>query len=280
MDWMKSKSILLLALLLTNLILLWNVIDSRHTFESKKADEAKEWKKVVSLANQRQIDLQDSSALYYVSDLSGVRLEYQMYDAEQIANRLLGNSSVLLGKYSNGTGDQLTLENGNKLLYAKNIPMALKEKGLSAEEAKKKADQFIEDSGFASADMKLWDIKQAEETTTVIYRQYYQRLFLDDAYMAVTFKGAQMSTFERKWFNPPEHLNYSRNIIPPSKALFLALDQVQGIGKEKRSIKAFELGYRLDSSSLVSSVKAGEASPYWRVLMDTGDVYYVEAQEQ
>lgn len=280
MDWMKSKSILLLALLLTNLVLLWNVLESRHVFESTKANEADEWQRVLTLSDQRQIELQNKEAVYYISNLSGVRLEYQMYDAEQIASRLLGVNSVLLGKYSNASGDQLTLENGNKLLYAKNIQTTTDKSNFDIEEAKRRANQFLEDSGFASADMKLWDTKQSGDTTTVIYRQYYEQLFLDDAYMAVTFKGKQMSTFERKWFNPPEHLNYSRQIMPPSKALFLALDQIQVKPEEKRTIKAFELGYRLDSSSLVSSVKAGEASPYWRVLMDTGDVYYVEAQEQ
>lgn len=278
MDWIKSKSILLIALLLTNVILFWNVLDSRHTFETKMDEEVDAWAKVKHIAALRGVSLTSDDIPNYVHSLRGVRLEYQAYDAETIAKQLLGVSNLALGKYINEAGDYMTLENGNKLMYARNIQKVNKLEPLDASQAKIKADQFLNDIAFASGDMRFWDIKRSEAMTTVIYRQYSDTLFLDDAYMAVTFKGDQIMTFERKWFNPPEHLEYSRTIIPPSKALFMALDQIPA-SKEGHIVKALELGYRLDSSSLVSSVKAGEASPYWRVLLDTGEVYYIEAQE-
>lgn len=278
MDWIKSKSILLIALLLTNVILFWNVLDSRHTFETKMDEEVDAWAKVKHIAALRGVSLTSDDIPSYVHSLRGVRLEYQAYDAETIAKQLLGVSNLALGKYINEAGDYMTLENGNKLMYARNIQKVNKLEPLDASQAKIKADQFLNDIAFASGDMRFWDIKRSEAMTTVIYRQYSDTLFLDDAYMAVTFNGDQIVTFERKWFNPPEHLEYSRTIIPPSKALFMALDQIP-VSKEGHIVKALELGYRLDSSSLVSSVKAGEASPYWRVLLDTGEVYYIEAQE-
>lgn len=278
MDWIKSKSILLIALLLTNVILLWNVLDSRHTFDAKTGEEANAWAKVKHIAALRGVALTSDELPGYVQSLRGVRLEYQAYDAETLARQLLGVSTLVLGKYVNSSGDYMTLENGNKLLYARNIQATNERRTLDANQAKVKADQFLNDIAFASGDMRFWDIKRSDTTTTVIYRQYSDTLFLDDAYMAITFKGEQIVTFERKWFNPPEHLEYSRGIIPPSKALFMALDQIT-TDQEEHIVKSLELGYRLDSSSLVSSVKAGEASPYWRVLLDTGEVYYIEAQE-
>lgn len=278
MDWIKSKSILLIALLLTNAILFWNVLDSRHTFDAKTDEEVNAWAKVKHIAALRGVSMTTDDIPAYVQSLRGVRLEYQAYDADAIAKQLLGVNNLELGKYTNDAGDYMTLENGNKLLYARNIQKGGVLEPLDASQAKLKADQFLNDIAFASGDMRFWDIKRSEAMTTVIYRQYSDTLFLDDAYMAVTFKGDQISTFERKWFNPPEHLEYSRKIIPPSKALFMALDQVPA-NQDEHLVKALELGYRLDSSSLVSSVKAGEASPYWRVLLDTGEVYYIEAQE-
>lgn len=279
MDWIKSKSILILALLLTNFILLFNVLENRYTFDTKSVEEDDQWKQVKNIVEGKKVHLV-SDEIVYKEVLAGVRLEYQVYEAEQIATNLLGTHELALGKYTNTKGDQMTLENGNKLMYAKSI-LDSEIKMLDANSAKTKADEFLNDMQFSSADMRFWDLRQAEGVTTVIYRQYYEGLFLDDAYMAVTFRGSEISTFERKWFNPPETLSYTRRIIPPSQALFLAADLVREHVKsdEEVVIEALELGYRLDSSSLVSSVKAGEASPYWRVLTESGRVIYVEAQE-
>lgn len=279
MDWIKSKSIVILALLLTNFILLFNVLESRYTFNTKAVNEDAQWEQVKAIVKDKNVHLA-SDEITYREELVGVRLEYQVYESEQIATNLLGSHDLALGKYTNLKGDQMTLENGNKLMYAKSIQNP-ETNLIDGNMAKTKADQFLNDMQFSSADMKFWDLRQGEGITTVIYRQYYEGLFLDDAYMAVTFKGNQVSTFERKWFNPPEKLSYVRKIIKPSQALFLAADLVRERAKndEEVVIEALELGYRLDSSSLVSSVKAGEASPYWRVLMENGQVIYIEAQE-
>lgn len=280
MDWTKSKSILMIALLLTNLILVFSLLDSYQVFDNKVDHEDKAWEQVLQVGKQKQISFNQPTILY--SDtLEGVRLEYQMYDPEQIAQNLLGSYTVVLGRYRSDTGDEMTLENGNKLLYAKNVPKdQSSSQPLDGSVAKIKAEQFLNDIKFSSADMAFWDVQKKGSLTTVIFRQYYNKLFLDDAYMAVTFQGIQVVKFERKWFNPPENLSYTRKIIRPSKALFMALDTIVEAGeKTPLEIKALELGYRLDSNSLVSSVKAGEASPYWRVLTESGKVYYIEAQE-
>lgn len=279
MDWMKSKSILILALILTNLVLVYSVMDSRKTFDDREGQAVASWQQVSEIAKQKQITI-GKEPEFYKSQLSGVRLEYQMYDPDQIAQNLMGTYSVKLGKYTSNMGEEMTLENGNKLLYAKSIPKADNNPvPLDLSMAQIKAERFLNDVQFSSADMVLWHVQQQGDLTTVIFRQYYKNLFLDDAYMAVTFQGDQITKFERKWFNPPEDLNYKRNIISPSKALFMAMDTLYEAGeKPPLEIKALELGYRLDSSSLVSSVKAGEASPYWRILTTSGKVYYIEAQ--
>lgn len=279
MDWIKSKSILILALVLANLVLVYSVMDSRKAFDGNVSHEAESWKQVVAIANQKQVRILEAPA-YFKESLPGVRLEYQMYDPDQIAQNLMGTYTVRLGKYTNNMGEEMTLENGNKLLYAKNIPSeGANVNALDINMAKIKAERFLDDVQFSSADMMLWNVQQQDQLTMVIFRQYYKNLFLDDAYMAVTFQGDQIVKFERKWFNPPEDLNYTRKIITPSKALFMAIDTLyEANDLPPIEIKALELGYRLDSSSLVSSVKAGEASPYWRVLTSSGKVYYIEAQ--
>jgi regulatory protein YycI of two-component signal transduction system YycFG len=278
-DWTKSKSILILALVLTNFILIYSVIDSRKAFDEQVERESEAWVQVLDLAKEKQIKISEEP-VYYLKTLTGVRLEYQMYDPEQIAKNLMGSYTVKLGKYTSNSGEEMTLENGNKLLYAKNIPKAVPaKKALDSNSAKMRAERFLNDIQFSSADMQFWNVQQQDQITTVIFRQYYKKLFLDDAYMAVTFQGDQIVKFERKWFNPPEDLKYTRKIISPSKALFMSIDMLLTSGeKAPIEIKSLELGYRLDSSSLVSSVKAGEASPYWRILTQTGKVYYIEAQ--
>jgi regulatory protein YycI of two-component signal transduction system YycFG len=281
LDWTKSKSILMIALILTNFILLYGVMDSKHAFDNNFDQEAESWSQVIEIGKQKKITF-DQPPVFYSNTLQGIRLEYQMYNTEQIAQNLLGTYMVNLGRYQNKLGDEMIFENGNKLLFTKNNaknPIVSQE--LDQSVAKIKAEQFLSDIQLSSADMFFWNVQKENGLTTVIFRQYYKKLFLDDAYMAVTFQGSQVIKFERKWFNPPEMLNYSRKIIQPSKALFTAFDSVQQAGETvPLKIKYLELGYRLDSSTLVSSIKAGEASPYWRVLTDKGNVYYIKAQEQ
>ncbi len=281
MDWTKSKSILMIALILTNFILLYGVMDSKHAFDNNFDHEAESWSEVIEIGKQKQITF-DQPPVYYSNTLQGIRLEYQMYNTEQIAQNLLGTYMVNLGRYQNKLGDEMIFENGNKLLFTKNNSKnPIVSQDLDQSVAKIKAEQFLSDIQLSSADMFFWNVEKGNGLTTVIFRQYYKKLFLDDAYMAVTFQGSKVIKFERKWFNPPEILNYSRKIIQPSKALFMAFDSVQQAGETVPiKIKYLELGYRLDSSALVSSIKAGEASPYWRVLTDKGKVYYIKAQEQ
>ncbi len=280
MDWIKSKSILIAALILTNAILIFNLFDIQHVFDNKVEDQSSGWEEVLKIARSKQVTLVQEKASG-VSKLQGMRLEYQMYDAEQVAQNLLGNYSVILGKYKNEIGDEMTLENGNELLYAKSIPKVnISASPFTVRSAKEKAEQFLKDIQFSSADMKYWSVEEEAAGMTIVYRQYYKDYFLDDAYMRITFTGNQISRFERKWFNPPELLDYERNIIPPAKALFLALDALnEGDEALPISIKQMELGYRLDTDTLVSSVKAGDASPYWRFLIGNGHVYYIEAQQ-
>lgn len=280
MDWIKSKSILIIALILTNAILIFNLVDFQAFIDDKTNGSANPWEEVLKIARGKQVTLMDET-VNSPETLQGMRLEYQMYDPEQVAQSLIGNFTVVLGKYKNDLGDEVTLENGNELLYAKSIPKVYANTtALTDEIAKKKAEQFLKDIQYSSADMKYWAIERAKDQLTVVYRQYYKGFFLDDAYMRVTFKGNQMSGFERKWFNPPEVLEYNRAIISPSKALFLALDKLSEANEALPvTIVQMEIGYRLDTDALVSSVKSGDASPYWRFLTDSGHVYYIEAQQ-
>lgn len=280
MDWIKSKSILIIALILTNAILLFNLVDFQSFIDDKTNESANPWKEVLKIARDKQVTLSEET-ITSPETLQGMRLEYQMYDPEQVAQSLLGNFTVVLGKYKNDLGDEVTLENGNELLYAKSIPKVYTSATiLTDESAQKKAEQFLKDIQYSSADMKYWAIEKGEDKLTVVYRQYFKGFFLDDAYMRVSFIGNQVSGFERKWFNPPEVLEYNREIISPSKALFLALDEISQ-AKEPLpvTIVQMELGYRLDTDMLVSSVKSGDAFPYWRFLTDSGHVYYIEAQQ-
>lgn len=280
MDWIKSKSIMIVALILTNAILIFYLADFQSVINDKANSAANPWTEVIKIARGKQVTLKQES-VSGPSSLQGMRLEYQMYDPEQVAQSLLGNFTVVLGKYKNDLGDEVTLENGNELLYAKSIPKVYTSTtALTDEIAKKKAEQFLKEIQYSSADMKYWSIDKSNDQLTVVYRQYYKGFFIDDAYMRVSFKGNQISGFERKWFNPPEALEYNREIISPSKALFLVLDKLgQADEPLPVTIVQMELGYRLDTDTLVSSVKSGDASPYWRFLTDSGHVYYVEAQQ-
>ncbi len=280
MDWIKSKSILIIALLLTNAILIFNLFDLQQIFYNTTEGPTNPWEEVLKIARGKQVTLIQET-VDSPKVLQGLRLEYQMYSPEQVAQSLLGNFTVVLGKYRNEIGDEMTLENGNELLYAKSIPKVnISAAPLTNESAKDKAEEFLKDIQFSSADMKYWAIETAEGQSTVVYRQYYKGLFLDDAYMRITFKGNQISSFERKWFNPPEVLDYERAIISPSKAVFLVLDSLSEAEEPVPvTITQMELGYRLDTDTLVSSVKSGDASPYWRFLTDSGRVYYIEAQQ-
>lgn len=280
MDWQKTKSILILALVATNLILIFNIWGSKSLFADKPNVDSDEWKKVIELIREKSVHYNGGSVLA-PEMLKGIKLEYQMYDAEDIAYRLLGNYTEDTGRYKSADGSEVTLELGNKLIYtAKAKPGIGERKPLTDEAAKQLSEAFLAKAMLISSDAKLWDITREGNLTSVIYRQYEDKLFLDDAYMTITLKGNEVVRFERKWFNSSFALDYERQIIHPAKALYRAADQILESGETKPVIiEKLELGYRLDSTSLVTSVKSGEASPYWRVLTKTGNVYYIEAME-
>lgn len=280
MDWQKTKSILIAALIITNLILFYSIYDSKTLFSRQVVNGQEEWVKVIELIREKSVHY-NGERVEGPDIMKGVKLEYQIYDPEDMAYRLLGDFEIDTGIYKGEAGGQVTLEGGNKLIYTKQgKPNKGSKVILKDEEAIRLADSFLDKAMLTSSDARLWDIARDNELVSIIYRQYDKELFLDDAFMTITLEGNEIIKFERKWFNASVELDYERKIIKPAKALYRAVDQMLLSGEEQPVVvEKLELGYRLDSSTLVTSVKSGEASPYWRLLTKNGNVYYIEAME-
>jgi hypothetical protein len=247
---------------------------------------------IANSSMQKSLNLLAENDIYLDDDIPKnthntpkVELTYQVHSHDMLINKFLnGSYDYSNGVYEDREGNKLKIIFDKDISFIKSSDIVKDESSykdeLTKEELRILAMDYISEIGFESTDMLYWKTEKREDLYTVKFKQSFSEFFLDKTYMNVVISKGEVIKFERLWFNPPRMYTKNIDIIPPAKALYLFNDMEKD-GDELIPVRIvkLELGYKLDSSSLVTSVRSGEASPYWRILTDVGNEYYIEAVE-
>lgn len=278
MDWSRTKTILILALILTNGVLFYAVYGDRIASRNEEAMNDTQLTDVIELLNSHEIILESEIPDKYTV-LPDLRLAYENYEGLYIVDLLLGETySEVDGRYLSRDAEVRIL-GSHDLVYSPLNPMGGEVKtdvGL----AKSVAQAFLSDKGLSGKSVELWNATVLDSGDVLVaFRQVEDGYFLETAYMDVVVRGEEVVTFKRKWFGSIEILDTSKTIEAPAKALFRLIPAVEdqsGLEKPVR-IVSMDLGYRLISNILTINFQEGEPTPYWRFKTDTGKTIYIEA---
>ena len=284
MDWKKSKNILIFALILTNLVL-FGMTGGFESLRLEDDDRDPMLEAVISLLERRGVTIGTPIPEHTLS-IKALDLEYHEVDGAATAQKLLTDShKAQEGLYIGRDGALLVIALEREMRFELPMEQWLMAEPLETEAAWQAGEAFLEANGFDDEDRRPWSLSAEPDHVILEWRQSYGEYFLEEAFMRVRLTGDQVVSFERRWFNDPIPQENEHRVIPPSKALFIAAEEmaqssVPGTtADDPVRIEGIHLGYKLETGALTSGITSGEASPYWRLRLSDGRVIFVEAVE-
>ncbi|SCZ76586.1 two-component system regulatory protein YycI [Acidaminobacter hydrogenoformans] len=281
MDWKKSKNILIIALILTNIALFVMTGGMSKLIDRESAQDPL-LPSVLSLLDGRGIGISAAIPAMPLT-INAVDLEYNEIEAQTLANALLpGGYEAIDGLYVGHDGALLVVAIEREIRFELPLEQWQITAPLDDAQAWQTGEAFLSALGFDHDDRQRWALSVEPDHVILEWRQSYGSYFLEEAFMRIRLTGDKVVSFERRWFNPPQPQENVHKVIQPSKALFLAAEEIaasEALEDQAVKIDAIELGYQLETGSLTSDITSGEASPYWRMRLSDGRVIFVEAVE-
>lgn len=241
MDWTKAKTILIAALLATNLILI--VVYGFSTAESATKDQMLEGKTIALLEN-KGIYVKDGLPTKH-NNMSVLSVEYDRLDSSILDEKMTTQTPVL-------------------------------EENRTKESFLDQADQFLRDCGIQTNTVVLDHIDLDGSRATITYRNDYQGVTVEDSYMICTIDEGRVTNFERFWLNPLELGRTKRATISASAALISLVGTKQA--QESILVEEMELVYWLDPTNYGGENTVRDtAFPAWKVTYNGGQVIHISA---
>ena len=275
MDWSKAKSILIIALIITNSILfgfnIYNQNTAKDLLNSKKFV-----KETTELLNERGIKL-DCRIPTYKDKLPTLRVEFETYNASNM-NELFfeGRGSVespnnSLTKISNG--DKLiTIINDRRIRYENSDEKKVYDiKELS--EAKDIAENFLMKYKFDTNDMELTHSEESNGLFYLNYSKIHDGIIIERSYTNIIVGSSGIISMDRLWLNVTDISSASVTLSSASKALLSLLDENEYYNK---TIKNIEMCYYFDPEAQgyvedITKAEQGRAIPAWRIQFTDGE---------
>lgn len=279
MDWGRTKTILIIALIMTNSILAFILYGDLTTGNDATRVAQHQLSDVITLLESEGIFI-DTEVSAKKQMLEDIRLTYQSYEDDSIIRLLLGDTFSLIDGVYLSKEAEVRILGKQELVYKKVNPL-LGSVETDPDAARAVAAAFLEDVGLNSTSVAYWSTKaEGDGSVLVSFRQVENGHFVENAYMDVRVLGGETIEMRRKWFGSLKFLDSGKMVESPANALFRLLREIDSREEIERPVRieSMDLGYRLVSNILTINFQEGDPSPYWRFRTGGGEVIYIEAQ--
>ncbi len=285
MDWIKAKNILIIALIATNIFLIFNSRNMifREGHSQAKSDDFYEY--AISFLRERGLVIEAEMPKNNIF-MPMIMVEYELFDHEEIAKLFLGpeykvtNDTVF--KYKDKI---LKVEGNKKLLFFDNSNESVVHK-LSNDKVQELSEKFLNEhllmrEGLVLEEINLKIVEPGNFYYEVVFRQKHNDFFLENSYVYVYIDERGVFEARVKLLNVREVTTQKKEPISAIEAIIKALGRIKDENEEKVTVVKIELGYYFDvKNSKVSdwdTIKAGTAMPTWKITLENGKKYYVTA---
>lgn len=242
MDWTKAKSILIVALIFTNIVLLCVNISNRMS-----ADRTRQvTEKTIAILEQKNVALEVELPLKK-EKLPVLSVRYSSYDEETVMANIMGQSAQ----------------------YRED----------SREGAIAAADAFLEECGFMDENVALDNCLAEDAGYTVIYKNVMEGWEIEESYMICRVKNGAVTDFNRQWLTPIEFGTNTKEVIPVTTALMKFISEKP---EGRNVINDISMVYWLDRGTDNVNPEQAEsdtALPTWRIRYNGGKEMFIIAYE-
>ena len=243
MDWTKAKTILIVALLLTNLFLVFT-----YAF-NKAEDQADKEEVLLSVLQKNNIELK-TEIPQKPGKLPVLSVEYSGTQNSAMESTLREREFVLEGNM------------------------------VREEELIRVADMFLAESGMTGDNILLDKVELKQGIWMVSYKNQVEDISVEESYIRCYFKNGALYFAESYWLEPKSFSQKKRDVISASEALVIFMSQLP-TKEEKIIIEAIELVYWLDSASFNGERWVTDtALPAWKIMYNGDQKKHIYAYDQ
>lgn len=276
MDWSKTKTRLIIVLLILNISLgaLFFLNRSNRSLYSPSRETLDE---LTRRLNEYGI-IFDAEIPKSPRSIKPLIVKYEEQSPEEINFRFFNGMGEIergadISKITNGK-EEVTIINNRRLLY-ENSHESSGEENVDDEAVARK---FISDKGFDSEDLFLVKIVDQGDFKTFEFTRKYEKKLVETSYTRVNVSKGIVVTMDRLWIEVIEEDMRNIEIEPAYKALFTLLDREEYIGE---TINSVELCYYFNPEEqgiLEDNTRAerGRAIPGWRIGFKSGSALIVD----
>lgn len=253
MDWVKAKTILIIAFIFTNLFLAGNIYytkiaPQKNYFESKEAKES-----LISLLEKKDIKLTRELDVD-TPKMKSIIVVYQTPDKNILKQLKKGKLDIIGGK---------------KLIFQGDFS-----KKMSINSAKKEAEKFLYEYGFSEEKLLKYARKRGDYIE-VAYTGAHNGHFLEESYVKFKISSDGKFVMERLWLDEIREMEKGMAVMNSLEALTKSYE----ILPTNISIEKMELGYyfKLSKHFSAGNTKSATAFPFWRIKTTDGEYYYIDA---
>lgn len=244
MDWTKAKSILIAALVVTNLILVATYVFQNKSFEN---DEEEMQDVTIKLLAEKNIYVETEIPKEH-QRMPKLTVQYDKMNKDVI-NEQLENQSPL---------DEAEQTDDEFIAVTK---------------------AFIENCGLMTENVTFDHIERTDSQVSVFYKNYINGIAIEESYIICTFKDGIITDFKRFWLNPVEVNDIKKEVIPAVAALIKFMSE--STEADKIYVQNISLVYWLDSDAFdAESPVTDTAFPAWKITYNHGKIQYITAWEQ
>ncbi|NLO25249.1 MAG: hypothetical protein GX114_03775 [Clostridiales bacterium] len=276
MDWGRAKTILIVAFIITNIFLAYNVWEAKYYGHRSERISDGGIGEVVEILAQRGIHVNVPVPKdIYTNEILTVK--YTEIDASQLIKTVYTGRNVhpiIQGdsvRYSEG-GIVLEVKNNREVFY-NNLSLRHRPRGtLTEEEAVSIAEEFLKDHGLYKSTMTIDSVVPEGDGYLLTFLQKYKDKLLEVSVVEMEITSCGVHSMHMLWLDPVR-------VEKSRKRISHAVDALIKVAGQKEILKRIPVG--IDSIRLVhyfdwETAREGEAFPAWRICVD-GEAYYVNA---
>lgn len=273
MDWSKAKSILIVALLLTNLLLGYVLLFNQDIVDATIEDDF--IGKTIQRLKDKDIEV-NTIIPKEKEELFGLVVEYEIQDPIELNNIFFAGRGDIEVK---GEGlqiithldESLTILN-DKLLIYENKASKNKYDIKSEEEAARLAMDFMEDRNISSSDMEISFVKKTGENYSIQFTKVFEENYIESTFTNFILDNRGVLKMERNWLNMKEIGTTPIQISSAPKSILALLSMREVYGK---TISDISLCYYFDPKMQSFDInpidtQQGTTIPAWRVQFEDG----------
>ena len=240
MDWSRVKTILIIALLLTNVFLI----------------------ATLDLGRPAENEVEDESVLIGMLEEHGIFVDTEIPKVQEDMGTVVVKYADLDDDYIKAMMAEVRLNTRNELTEAS---------------YKNAADKFLEDIGLYTDSVNIETISVNGSGADVYYNNVVDGVKFDGCCIRCSFRGDRMTDFEYEWFIPVS-VSGKMSTISASVALMRFMSEHDA--SQEVHINNIEAVYWLEESEENDAVVTDTAFAYWKISYNESEAKYIIAYEQ